>query len=219
MHSKIQYFSGKTLNQRMSELMSTHNVTLTELHSQTGVAMPTIKRIQSDSACNPTVSSLLPIASFFEITMDQLLGIQALNNNNHIHSENVTTKPHNVFILSWDEINCWLTDNKCSTENTISTEKEISNKGYALKIPHNNWLGFLKDSLIIIDPAKSFENNTYVIAKHKENKIPSLKQCLIEDNQIYLKSLISDNIHTLKLDKNFVYFGTVIQIRNDSIYE
>lgn len=66
------------LNERLSGLMKDRAVSLTMLHRGTGVPLPTLKRLQSDPAANPTIGILLPVARFFGVTVDQLVGEAAL---------------------------------------------------------------------------------------------------------------------------------------------
>ena len=65
---------GISLNRNLSILMKENGVSLSLLYRNTGIAIPTIKRLQNDPTTNPTIGTLLPIANFFGISITQLIG-------------------------------------------------------------------------------------------------------------------------------------------------
>lgn len=58
----------------MSRLMQAYAMTQTELANKTKLTQATIQRLQSGDTDNPTLKNLIPIADFFSISIDQLVG-------------------------------------------------------------------------------------------------------------------------------------------------
>lgn len=72
-------FMEKSLSTILSHLMSENRITSAELARRTGIGQPVIYRIMTGSTDNPQVLTLKPIAEFFKISIDQLLGISPLS--------------------------------------------------------------------------------------------------------------------------------------------
>ena len=64
----------------LSHLMSKNGLTSSELARKTGIAQPVIYRLMSGNTENPQILTLRPIADYFGISIDQLLGLSALSN-------------------------------------------------------------------------------------------------------------------------------------------
>lgn len=52
------------------------------LSAQTGVSVSNISRLKNHPNSNPTVATLKPIADYFEVSIDQLLGFGSIPNLN-----------------------------------------------------------------------------------------------------------------------------------------
>ncbi len=73
--SKIRVATGpivSRLSDNLTRLMAARPISLTELSHGTGIPMPTLKRFQSDPTANPTIGTLLPVARFFGVTVEDL---------------------------------------------------------------------------------------------------------------------------------------------------
>ena len=64
------------ISEVLSDLLYKHNITPTDLSSQTNVPEVTIMRLLKNKNSNPTLSTLLPIAKYFKITINDLCCIQ-----------------------------------------------------------------------------------------------------------------------------------------------
>jgi transcriptional regulator with XRE-family HTH domain len=63
----------------LTHLASKKGLTSSELARQTGIAQPVIYRLMTGVTENPQILTLKPIADYFEISIDQLLGSTSLN--------------------------------------------------------------------------------------------------------------------------------------------
>lgn len=205
---------GCDLNQILSRLMNANKVSLTALHRNTGVAIPTLKRLQSDPTCNPTIATLLPVANFFGITLNQLIGKEKILSDKIEFIEKKASWLE-VPIIQWSKIMDWCDHKIITSEINISTDAEVGANPYALIINHDDWItsGFLKDSVLIIDSELKATHKDYVIVCKAAQDLPTLKQIIIDEDRICFKSL-NPYFSATPFDENHRVLGVVIQIKN-----
>jgi len=68
------------LSGTLSLLMSEKGIKSAELARKTGIGQPVIYRLMTGTTDNPQIQTLKPIADFFEVSIDQLLGLSPLTN-------------------------------------------------------------------------------------------------------------------------------------------
>jgi len=68
------------LSSVLSYLMSRQGIKSAELARKTGVGQPVIHRLMTGATDNPQISTIKPIADFFGVSLDQLVGLVSLNN-------------------------------------------------------------------------------------------------------------------------------------------
>ena len=68
----------KNLSTVLSYLMSGKGIKSAELARKTGIGQPVVYRLMTGITDNPQIQTLKPIADFFEVSIDQLLGIKPL---------------------------------------------------------------------------------------------------------------------------------------------
>src|SRR3989339_1637782 len=99
---------GQNLRERFENLLAEYKISLAQLHKNTGVPLTTLKRIKNDLFANPTLSSLAPIADFFSITINQLVGIDPLPTDLplgvYIEKRDTWTA---VPLISWEQAISW----------------------------------------------------------------------------------------------------------------
>lgn len=66
----VKHFTKENLER----LMKQHNVSLKQLAQEVGVPAANISRLKNDSSSNPTLSTLIPIAKFFDVSVSELIG-------------------------------------------------------------------------------------------------------------------------------------------------
>jgi transcriptional regulator with XRE-family HTH domain len=85
----IKYLSDlsmENLSAILSHLMSEKRIKSAELARKTGVGQPVIYRLMTGTTDNPQVSTLIPIAGFFGVSLDQLMGLSPLNNKKRLEN-------------------------------------------------------------------------------------------------------------------------------------
>lgn len=204
-------FSDK-LSKTINKLMQLHRINMHQLHKNTGVPLTTINRLVNDKKINPTINSLLPIADYFGITLNQLMGIDPLNSEllvgKYSSKRELWTQ---VPIINWEQVIDWP---KVTFQHVISTDLVLNKNPFALVVQEVNWEGFFPNSVLIVDQVNMPEHRDYAVVLKNGQKRASLKQILMDDDKIYLRPLNKD-YQTQIMDNSFRIIGVVMQIRID----
>ncbi|WP_131784006.1 S24 family peptidase [Legionella gresilensis] len=205
---------GVNLNRNLSKLMDDNQISLSALHRNTGIPIPTIKRLQIDPTTNPTITTLLPIANFFGITIGHLIGnelptgiIGYLENKEHWSK---------VPLIEWNQIIDWLKcDQKSKIYSYVLVDIDIGEKDFALKVEKDEWPTIAQGSILIINTELTPEHKDYAIVNKKGQIIPTLKQVLVDEERIYLQSC-NPHFQPILFDENYHFIGVLMQIRKDT---
>ncbi|MDX2165073.1 MAG: S24 family peptidase [Gammaproteobacteria bacterium] len=130
--------------------------------------------------------------------------------------ENVHIQYSVVPLIKWTEIT---KDIKHSLANNqlIATQPRVSSKSFALQIFNDTMesthsISFPKHSIVIVDPEKPAEPDSFAIVQDGKSNSAILRQLIFEGNHIYLKPL--NPLYPLtKLNKKPVVYGVVCGIR------
>src|ERR1700721_1959638 len=87
----------KDLSENLNMLMAKARLSSNELAREINIAATTIKRIRNKDQANPTITTLLPIANYFSISLNQLIG------NEPFTSTGETCFVHKIPLLSWQD--------------------------------------------------------------------------------------------------------------------
>ncbi|BBB14613.1 peptidase S24-like domain protein [Candidatus Rickettsiella viridis] len=199
--------SENKLNDILEYLMKEQRINTQQLHKHTGVSLSTLKRLRLNKENNPTVASLVPIAQYFNISVDQLIGIDPLEKNSRLQNE--ITVP----IIEWENASNPQKD-KCkqSFAPLLVTDMALSQHSYALLIKEQQWNNFLPGSLLIVDPHLTPNNRDFLIITEEKLQLPQLYQLLIFKSKLYLKTSDCAS-EIIPFTDNYKNLGVVIQIR------
>lgn len=197
----------KDLSNNLNMLMAKARLSSSELARQIGIPATTIKRIRNNEQSNPTITTLLPIAQYFSISLNQLIGNEPLTSTNAC-----PIVLHKIPLLSWQECIHYglLNYEKCSKQ--IFTERNVSDKAFALIIEENDLEFFPKDSILITEPDQKPETGDYVVIGNIEQNIASVRKYIIEIDQIYLKPLVA-GVTISVLTPEYKILGVIIQYK------
>ena len=205
---------GTNLNCNLSKLMEDNHISLSILHRNTGVAIPTIKRLQSDPNANPTITTLLPIANFFGITITQLIGNEPLppGITGYIENRAYWLK---VPLIEWGQtINWHMQERDFPLNSFVLVDIDIGQNPFALKVEEDDWVPISKGSVLIINTEITPEHKDFAIVHKVGQNSSTLKQVLIDEGKIYLKPMNS-HFPTTAFDQDHRFLGVLIQIRKD----
>lgn len=199
------------LSNNLHLLMADARINANELARRTGIPASSIKKIRNNDNPNPTLSTLAPIAQYFAITVSQLIGDIALPSKQASSPSYSTELDSNAIpIITWDEIEAWP---HISTRDhpVIHPDRAHTQNAFGLTVTENNWGIFTKDTLLLIEPTAEPQQHDYVIIKKDKQNTCSIKQILIEDGELFLKSTQVDNYILLKTHETIL--GVIIEYR------
>jgi len=169
-----------------------------ELFRRTGVPQPTIHRILSGATPNPRMDSIEPLAEFFNVTPDQMLGRIPLPKD-RIPGTFVTLSETKkmVPLLNWSEIVYWpniLKNTDFKTDrNWVTSESGIKGEAFALKITSADYLPeFRNGTIIIIDSNRKPKNGDFAIGVSKKNNTVILGRILIDNDYSIIIPLVGN---------------------------
>src|SRR5688572_5176031 len=198
------------LSDNLNQLMSDRRISADELGRRTNLPASTIKKIRNRYNPNPTLTTLLPLAKFFEISLSQLVGDEPLPLGK---SQDLLRKGHFNYLplLSWEEAIDWPNVSRQSFP-LIKTESHLSQNAYALSVLEEDWENLAKDTTLIIDPLLAPHHRDFVIVHKKDQPLPSLKQALFDEEVLYLRSIIA-GYHTTKKTSEHRLLGVVVEYK------
>lgn len=188
----------------LSELMFEKKIKMIALAHQTGVPQSTLSRILSGDTTNPHRSSLEPLATFFEISIDQLLGREPIAS-----LQRLSSKTASVPLLTWDQVPFWLT----STSQVMATEftpvdLDLSEGSFAVTVADAAMEPqFPHGAVLIVDAQKPPKDRSFVVATLGGSLKVVFRQLLTDGLNRYLRPLSPD----------FSQFGMIPMADNDQI--
>lgn len=205
-------YNNKKLNENLTRLMREFKIDDRKLSHHTGVAFTTIARLRNDSSTNPTTAVLLPLASFFNITVSQLIGEEELYVSNIPESYIPSSKITNVPIVEWERLSDNITHNIYETDYWIVTEQKVSDKTFAVKINSDTFgVVIRKNSIVIVDPEKSYQSGDLLLIKFGINV--TIRKVIIDGDVCYTKMLDPEIRDIKELNEMCNVMGAIIEIR------
>lgn len=198
----------------MKSLMREKAISITELARQIHISQPVLHRLASGITYNPQIETLIPIAHFFGVTLDQLVGNTPLPYSKDTHTP--AQQWANVPLLKLDQVLNWL-DHDLSTKPTkfVSTDSPVNKKSYAVRLNDSTMQPrFTEGTVLIINPEYPPEDQDFVIAQANDEKIATFKQLLTDGENLYLKPLNPD-FPIVQMTKDHRILGTMVQARID----
>lgn len=179
------------LSGNLNQLMTEIPISADELARRTGIPSSTIKKIRNSDNPNPTLSTLLPLSQFFQITLGQLVGDEPIPSE---RIKGVYQTPaaalYSVPLIFWHHAINWPSITEPPAK-MITTEFSYSRHVFALCVEESDWENLSKGTILIIDPAIKPIHRDFIIVYKSQQQIPTLKQALFDEDQLYLKSVVA----------------------------
>jgi SOS-response transcriptional repressor LexA len=208
------------LHEVLTQLMQEVNINEAELARKTDIPQPTLHRILSGATKSPRGTSLAPLANFFSVTINQLMGVDELpadrikgTHNSRIYGW--TPVP----LINWKQASLWEKFQHELRNQTwagwSSTDLAVSDSAFAIAVKGDAMAPtFIESTTLIIDPAIIAKNRDYVVVANAGNESASFRQLLIDGDDKYLRA-INGEFRTMQLDKGNKIIGTLVQARID----
>jgi SOS-response transcriptional repressor LexA len=207
-----------TTSQILKRLMFHRGIRTTELARRVGLKQPTVHRIVEGVSPSPHQSSLVPLAEFFGITVEQLRGEEALPWNLYdtwgLHGQDMATVP----VISWEEAINWPNnvDKTRARHDPILMPRPVNENVFALIMEDSSMSPqFPKGTVLVLDPARAYKDRSYVLLRMKDHSRAVFRQLLLDARQYYLKCLSPDleGVRAEPLKEDIQICGTLIQAR------
>lgn len=199
------------LARNLKQLMRQHQISETELSRQTHIGQPVIHRMAAGSTANPKVHTLLPIARFFDLSIEDMLC-----EHTHLHHQSNAHKPTIIYTpcLPFADIPQWVNPSHPSKEYPhIATDFAISEQAFATTLNDSSMQPtFPQGTVVIIDPLHPPKDRDYVIVARQPHNACILKQLLIDGDQRLLKPHNAD-FKIQPLNNGDRIIGPVMQAR------
>ncbi|MDF1761324.1 MAG: helix-turn-helix domain-containing protein [Coxiellaceae bacterium] len=178
------------LPENLQSIMSSYNIGITKLSKDLNLPVMTIRRILNGSTTDPRISTLENIATYFSISIDELLKPTLSSKNRPPQS-----KPEFIPIVSWNffktknliaeySFNDWKTWLPISLDNN----ETIGEKVFALKARPSMHPRFPQGTFFIIDPCITPKDGDLVLINM--GKETTLRTLLVDAPAWQLQSII-----------------------------
>jgi SOS-response transcriptional repressor LexA len=202
------------LSSVLKALIRTKGLSESELARRTDIGQPVIHRMISGETSNPKIATLRPIAHYFEISIDQLIGDEPLPKSAlpGKYSEEVRRWTQ-VPMLNWQQVLRWPELSSDEIATYVSTDADVSENAYALTIKDSTMLPrFPEGTVAIIDPSYMPRDCDFAVVHIEGQKLATLKQILIDGEEMYIKPLNAD-FNVKPLTGSYQFLGVMVQAR------
>ncbi|MBI5448494.1 MAG: helix-turn-helix domain-containing protein [Gammaproteobacteria bacterium] len=205
----------------LSRLMFEKKIRTAELARRVNLPQPTVHRIVTGSSPKPHRSSLLPLAEFFGVSIEQLRGFAPIPWLTLPENTRMTLAGwQEVPIIAWEEAAYWhhyaAQPPQAISSNNLFTDAKISNHSFVLRMNDASMAPlFPIGTFLIVDPEKSVKDRGFVVVKLKETPLPVFRQLLIDGSQRYIKPISPEFEHfsMTPLKEEDYICGTLAQMK------
>jgi SOS-response transcriptional repressor LexA len=206
-----------SISQILTMLMKHYNLDDRSLSKATKVAHTNIARLRLNPNANPTTATVIPLAKFFNITVGQLCGCEALFPDQQIDNSKLNNaNPTHVPIIEWSSIDSYL-ENK-SYEQPLTSQftaptHGVSTNSFCLKVADKaDELIVRKNSLVIVDPEKQYKHANIVLAKIIDQL--QFVKILTKENGLFFKYLNSAPNETHEFNQHIhKIIGVIVEVK------
>lgn len=208
----------RKIGENITKLMLSIGIDATQLSRATGLPTSTISRLRSNSTeFSPNLSSLMPLAEYFSITISQLIGEEPIDSISGEKTGYVRCRKTSIPVLDADSIHDHLINNDHSSFSIIDVDIPVSESAFAYILRGNSMEPqFPDNSLLIIDPEEPYENLDHLLVIPIGKQTPILRNVLIDGDEQYLRALNPAFDEFNKFDKSaYKVLGVMMQCRNN----
>ena len=204
----------KILSHNINCLMAKKNISTSQLALATNIPASTIKKIRNSSNTNPTLTTLIPLARYFSVSLEYLISdneqpIQKVENKIVLFPSIDTEQKNCHPFITWEQALHWPYPHNL-LDQTIQNLHYDKPRMFALKVENDNWNTFPQDTVLLVEPTLSPKHRDYVVTSKEGHSKANLKQFLCDDENKYLKSL-SIAEETIAISEKHKIIGVVIE--------
>jgi SOS-response transcriptional repressor LexA len=205
------------LGKILKKLLFERDMKPIDLAREVNIPPPTIHRLITGKSTRPYRSSLKPIADFFAVTIDQLLGEEPFTDNSGLKLSNVSgNKAKTLPISDWGSLANG--DSNKTNKSEIVVTNNITKNAFALLMPDTSMEPlFPRDSILIFEPGIQPIDRSYILVKLTDSNTYVFRQLLIDLDHRYLKPL-NPELSTFKmrlLENNDTILACLVESRQN----
>lgn len=196
---------NENLSKNIKKLLEHYQLTPSQLARETGIQQPVIHRIAAGETANPKIATLLPIAKFFCVTIEQLLSDRPITP--------VIPRMFTIPMLTFQEVKAYLTaPDQFSCQHLICVDCELESNAFAVTAEDNTmWPLFPRNTALIFNPASSSQEKNFVLAQTKDKVI--FRQLINHHSQPCLKPLNDDDHEPYPLQASDTILACLVQAK------
>jgi SOS-response transcriptional repressor LexA len=160
-----------------------------ELARTTNLPQATINKILHKLTKDPRLSTIVVIADALNVTIAQLAGLEPLSGNDQAPQ----ISPKNFIpVVEWSEVLSYVSDAdySCEFKKWLAVDAEQNMKKYfALKTTPSMAPRFRENSLIIVAPAQSCEEDGRIVLISFNNNEPTLRRVMKDGADLLFRKL------------------------------
>ncbi|MFZ2314561.1 MAG: helix-turn-helix transcriptional regulator [Gammaproteobacteria bacterium] len=200
------------LSANLITLMNHHRIGGIQLARAINIPLSTIKNIRKGVNVNPTIETLVPLAHYFKVSLEEMisgtLSVEKISLRESGYRQNL---PQVVPIISWQEAVFWPHGDRLH-DLRIFTEKLHFENSFALPSEQNASELFAAPGVFLVNPDQKPAHFDYVIVHKLGLASASIKQFICDEDVSYLKSLVIAG-QIAPLDGNYRLLGVVVEYR------
>jgi transcriptional regulator with XRE-family HTH domain len=207
------------LGNTLKKLLFERDMKPIDLAREVNMPPPTIHRLITGKSTRPYRSSLKPIADFFSVTIDQLLGENPLEVKNDLvsaQSDTVGNKVKIIPVRDWDTLKD--ETQPLSKQGEIIVTNDTDENAFALIMADTSMEPlFPRGCILIFEPGLKPVDRSYILVKLSDTNNYVFRQLLIDLDHQYLKPL-NPELSTFKmrlLEKNDSILACLIESRQN----
>lgn len=175
-----------SLSKILQKLLYDKRMNASELAKEVDLPIPTVHRIVTGKSTRPYKASLQPIADYFSISLDQLVGEEPLPND--LSLEQKVTKPiREIPLLNWENLSA---KDKPKVAVDFIVASQVSETCFATLMcdssmaPH-----FPQGTVLIFEPKKEASDRSFVLVHLAKSNCYVFRQILFDADYKFLKPL------------------------------
>ncbi len=197
-----------SLSDNLHKLMSSARISSSKLSLAVGIEAASIRKLRTGENSNPTQKTLIALAHYFGITISQLIGETPLSGADDNGSINLVKK---INIFDWTNVPGMNNTQEVIYDSIIVDAKySLDCKTFGLIMDSDDNMLFKKNGVLLVNPKLQPNNGNYVLIYKPEQKRPSLKKLIIDDDILYGKSIVTGISNTVQIDVADKILGVVI---------
>lgn len=203
------------LANNLNYLLSLYSMNILELSHSINISYGPLYAI-SNGKTNPTLDTLLKIAEFFKVNIDDLITLDLKEQHIEKNQQHIEYVP----LLDFEQLTQYINTPKQnqSYKKIVFTSHTQYEYIFAIRSNHKLEPKFPSQSILFFSKINQQYDikklaNTYVLTDRGDN-IFSIERLLIQNNNVLLQSIINDTILS-NLDQNISIIAYLIQSRFD----